>query len=125
VRFFFVLSIRQELNLGLAYSKSSWLFSNSLFHGWFAIAVNTYIYACVCWVAFGVLYVTKGRERLAVIGWLAGFLLSPITAMRPDWAVLVEHIGFFGDTVSFLAPLSLLPYPEIVGAGSPPGPPQS
>jgi hypothetical protein len=92
----FALSIPQELHP--VYTKSSWLFRDGVPHSWLALTGDIAMYACLCLTGFYAAYVTRGRERLIIIGWL-GFLLSPIRTLRPEWAVPVGDLGFFGETV--------------------------
>lgn len=119
----FALSIRDELHP--AHTKSTWPLLDGLPHSGLAIAANVAFYGCLCWVAFSVIYLSKGRERLFIVGWF-GFLLSPVETLRPEWAEPVKDLQFFGITVSLVAALSLLLYPsDIVGSGGTPGPRQS
>ena len=64
----FALSIPQELHP--VYTKSSWLFRDGVPHSWLALAGDIAMYACLCLTGFYAAYVTRGRERLIIIGWL-------------------------------------------------------
>jgi len=75
-------------------------------------------YAYFCWLAFWLIRGTKGPERLFMVGWFAGILLSPVETLRPQWAAAVKHIGALGLAVALLAALSLLLRPSDV-ANSP------
>ncbi|MGH9736037.1 MAG: hypothetical protein ACRD8A_15775 [Candidatus Acidiferrales bacterium] len=116
----FAVSVRNELHPG--YSINTWLLFDGL-HGWLSIAVNAALYGYFCWMAFSFIYASKGRERLMLAG-ACGFLLSPVKMIHPEWAVPVGDLEFFGITVSVVAALSLLVYPEAMDSAGAPTPPQ-
>lgn len=112
--FVFALALRDELYD--SHAKPLWPMFN-LLHGWLAIVVNLAFYVFYCWVAFTVIRLSKGRERLFMLGWFS-FLLAPLKVLRPQWAVPVMHIETFGITLSLIAAVSLLLYPSsVVGSG--------
>jgi hypothetical protein len=90
-------------------TKSGWLFTaGGVWHGWLPVAADVFFYCFGCWIAFWLIRGTAGPERLFMVGWFAGFLLSPLHALWPKWAVAIKHIGAFGLAVAILAALSLL-----------------
>lgn len=92
-----------------SHTKSGWLFSAGfVLHGWLLIAVNVFFYGYLYWVGFWLIRGTAGPERLFMVGWFVGFLLSPLHVLGPKWAVAIKHIGAFGLAVALLAALSLL-----------------
>jgi hypothetical protein len=102
--FVFALTI-----LHWGHTKSGWLFSAGfVLHGWPLIAVNVFFYGYLYWVGFWLIRGTAGPERFFMVGWFAGFLLSPLHALGPKWAVAIRHIGIFGLGVALLAALALL-----------------
>jgi hypothetical protein len=101
----FVQAIR---GLRPGHNESGWFLGAPLFHGWALIAVNVFIYAYVCWLAFWFVRGTAARERFFMVGWFVGILLWPLRMLRPQWAVATKHIGAFGLAVALLAALALL-----------------
>jgi hypothetical protein len=90
-------------------TKSGWLLTPGfLLHGWLLLAVNIFFYAYLCWLGFWFIRGTTGRERFFMMGWFADLLLWPLQMLRPEWAVVIKHIGAFGIAVALLAALSLL-----------------
>ena len=77
------------------HTKSGWLFTDG-WYGWLPVALDVFFYAYFCWLAFWLIRGTKGPERLFMVGWFAGILLSPVETLRPQWAVAVKHIGALG-----------------------------
>jgi hypothetical protein len=65
-----------------------------------------YIY--FCWLAFWLIRGTKGQERVFMVGWFAGLLLSPLGAMHSQWSFAIKSIFAFGEAAALLAALSLL-----------------
>lgn len=120
--FLFALSVRDELHP--TYTKSSWVFPGGVPHRWVTIALDLAVYGFYCWAAFESICATRGRDRLFIVG-LFVFLLSPVKILRPQWAVSVRDLEFFGITVSLVAALSLLLYPEVLGSARAPSPPPS
>lgn len=91
------------------HTKAGWLFTaGSVLHGWLLVAVNVLFYGYACWLGFWLIRGTAGPERLFMVGWFAGLLLSPLHTLGPQWAVAVKHIGAIGLAVALLAALSLL-----------------
>ena len=91
------------------YTKSGWLFTSGfVLHGWLLVAMNIFFYGYLCWVGFWLVRGTAGIERLFIMGWFAGLLLSPLRMLGPQWAVAIKHVGAVGLAVAFLAGLSLL-----------------
>jgi hypothetical protein len=121
--YLFALSVREELYP--AYTNSSWVFPDGVPHHWWAIAFDLAFYGFYCWIAVDSVRVTKRRGRLFMIGWLVCLMPSPLKMLRPQWAVPVGELEFFGITVSFVAALSLLLFPEALGSAGAPSPPQS
>jgi hypothetical protein len=121
--FLFALSVRDELHP--AYRNTSWVFPDGVPHRWLAIAFGVAIYGFYCWMSFEAIRATKGRERLFMVGLLLGFMPSPVKTLRPLWAVPVEDLEFFGITISLVAALSLLLFPEVAGSASAPSAPES
>jgi len=104
------------------HTKSGWLFTavplGFVPHTWLLI-VNVLLYGYVCWLGFWFIRGTAGLERLFMVGWFAGFLLSPLKMLRPQWVVAIKHIDAFGLAVALLAALSLLLKPsELADSGS-------
>jgi hypothetical protein len=95
-----------------SHTKSGWLFTYG-WHGWLPIGLDVFFYCYLCWLGFWFIRGTVGPERLFMVGWFASILLSPLEALRPQWAV-VKHIGTFGLAVALLAALSLLLKPSDV-----------
>jgi hypothetical protein len=114
----FALSIRDQGHP----EKPAWMFGPP--HGWLAIAMNIAFYGYLCWLAISFIHSSKGRERLFIAGWF-GILLDPVRMLRPEWAVPVGALQFFGITLSLLAALSLLLYPQVDGSGRTATPPKS
>ena len=96
-----------------SHTKSGWLFTDG-WHGWLPMALDIFFYGYFCWLAFWLIRGTKGPERLFMVGWFAGILLSPLGTLRPQWAVAIKHTGAFGLAVALLAALSLLLKPSDV-----------
>jgi hypothetical protein len=97
------------------YTKSGWLFTAGfMLRGWLLVAMNAFFYGYVCWLAFWLIRGTAATERLFMMGWFAGLVLSPLRALGPHWAVAVKHIGAVGLAVALLAALSLLLDPSDV-----------
>src|ERR1700730_7406778 len=91
------------------HTKSGWLFTTGLvLHGWLPTALDVFFYGYLCWLGFWFIRGTKGPEGVFMVGWSAGVLLSPLAALRPQWAVAIRHLGAFGLAVALLASLSLL-----------------
>jgi hypothetical protein len=112
--FVFALTI-----LHWGHTKSGWLFTAGFaLHGWLLMAVNVFFYGYVCWLGFWLIRGTAGPERLFMVGWFAGFLLSPLHTLGPQWAVAIKHIGAVGLAVALLAALSLLLHPSDVADSS-------
>jgi hypothetical protein len=82
------------------------------------MVVNVFFYAYLCWLGFWLIRGTAGPERFFMVGWFAGFLLSPLHMLGPQWAVAIKHIGAFGLAVALLAALSLLLNPSDVADSS-------
>ncbi len=88
--------------------RSGWLFTAGfVLHGWMLIGANVFFYVYLCWLGFW-LRGTAGLERVLMLGWFAGFLLSPLNMLGTRWAVAIKHIGAAGLAVALLAALSLL-----------------
>lgn len=97
------------------HTKSGWLFTPGfVLHGWLLMALNVFFYGYVCWLGFWLIRGTAGPERLFMVGWFAGLLLSPLNTLGPQWAVAIKHIGAVGLAVALLASLSLLLKPSDV-----------
>lgn len=90
------------------HTQSGWFLGAPLLHGWPLIAVNVFIYAYICWLAFWFVRGTAGRERVFMVGWFAGILLWPLRMLRPDWAIATKHASALGLAVALLAALALL-----------------
>lgn len=95
------------------HTNSGWLFTDG-WHGWLPMALDVFFYGYFCWLAFWLVRGTQGPERVFMVGWFAGILLSPLETLRPQWAVAVKHIGTVGLAVALLAGLSLLLKPSDV-----------
>jgi len=104
--FVFALAIRDVLHVGRA--KAGWLFTSALLHGWPWIALDVFFYAYLCWLAFWCVRGTAGTERIFMLGWFVGILISPLRMLRPDWAVAIKHVAAIGLAVAVLAALALL-----------------
>jgi len=101
------------------HKKSGWMFAAGFgLHSWLLIAVNVFFYGYLSWVGFWLIRGTAGPERLFMVGWFAGFLLSPLHVLGPDWAVAIKDIGAVGLAVALLAALSLLLSPAEVADSS-------
>ena len=77
-------------------TEPGWFLGAPLLQGWALIAVNVFIYAYVCWLAFWFARGTAGRERVFMVGWFVGILLLPLRMLRPDWAVATKYVSVFG-----------------------------
>jgi hypothetical protein len=105
----YLLMLAVHSGTQFGHTQSGWLLPlDYLLHGWPLIAANVAFYGYLCWVGFGFIRGTKGRERVFMIGWAANILLSPIEILRPEWAAAIKYIGMFGLTVALFAALSLL-----------------
>lgn len=102
----FALAVRDVLHAG--HTKSGWLFTSAVLHGWPWLGLNVFFYAYLCWLAFWFIRGTAGRERVFMVGWFASILLSPLESLRPHWAVAITHIGAVGLAVALLAAFALL-----------------
>ena len=80
-----------------------------MLHGWPLIAVNLFIYCCVCWLGFWFIRGTVGQERFFMLGWFADILLWPLKMLWPGSAVPIRHIGALGLAVALLAALASAP----------------
>ena len=87
-------------------------------HGWPLVAANVVFYGYLCWLAFWLIRGTHGRERVVMVGWFSSILLSPLEALRHEWAMEIRWICAFGLVVALLAAVSLLLYPTIVGGSA-------
>jgi hypothetical protein len=120
----FVFSLAIWYGLHPSHARSGWpLPLNFVLRGRSLIIANLIFYGYLCWLGFCFVRGTMGRERVVVLGWFADILLSPLKALRPDWAVAIGHIGTFGLAVALLAALALLLEPSPVadsdgGAGA-------
>jgi len=114
--FVFALAVRDILRAG--HTKSGWLFTSAVSHGWPWLALNVFFYAYLCWLAFWFIRGTAGTERVFMVGWFAGILLSPLETLRPHWAVAITHIGAVGLVVALLAALALLLKPPTARNGA-------
>ncbi len=91
------------------HTKSGWLFSSGVvWHGWLPMALDIFFYCYLCWIGFWFIRGTVGLERLFMVGWFGGVLLSLLETLRPQWAIAIKHIGAFGLAVALLAALSLM-----------------
>lgn len=79
-----------------------------MLHGWTLIVVNIFFYGYLWWLGFLLIRGTAGPERLFMVGWFAGILLSPLRMLGLQWAGAVKHLEAVGLAVALLASLSLL-----------------
>lgn len=108
--FVFSLAVRDVLHAG--HTRAGWLFTSPLLHGWPWVALSVFFYAYLCWLAFWFIRGTVGTERLFMVGWFAGIILSPLGMLRPQWVVVITHIATIGLAVALLAALALLMKPS-------------
>src|SRR5438552_3519484 len=74
------------------HTKSGWLFTDG-WYGWLPVALDVFFYAYFCWLAFWLIRGTKGPERLFMVGWFAGILLSPVeTECKPAKVSVEENV---------------------------------
>lgn len=73
--FVFALAIRNLLHA--SETKAGWLFTSPLLHGWPWVVLSLFFYVYLCWLAFWLIRGTAGAERVFMVGWFAGILLSP------------------------------------------------
>lgn len=108
--FVFALAVRDILHAG--HPKSGWLFSSTVTHGWPWIALSVFFYGYLCWLAFWCIRGTHGTERIFVVGWFVGILLSPLEVLRAHWSPAITHIAAIGLGIALLAALALLLKPS-------------
>lgn len=104
--FVFALAVRNILDAG--HPQSGWLFSSTVLHGWPSIALSVFFYGYLCWLAFWLIRGTAGTERVFMVGWFVGILLSPLEVLRPHWSPAITHIAAIGLAVALLAALALI-----------------
>lgn len=108
--FVFALAVREIIHA--SDSKSGWLFSSAVLHGWPSIALSAFFYAYLCWLAFWLIRGTSGTERIFMVGWFVGILLSPLEVLRPHWSPAITHIAAIGLGIALLAALALILKPS-------------
>ena len=113
----FALAFRDMLHAG--HPKSGWLFSSAVPHGWPGIALSVFFYVYLCWLAFWFVGGTAGTERVFMVGWFVGILLSPLEVLRPHWSSAIMHIAAIGLAVALLAALALLLKPSTAQMDAP------
>lgn len=74
--------------------------------------LSLFFYVYLCWSAFWLIRGTAGAERVFMVGWFAGILVSPFRMLRPHWTAAVVHIATIGLAVALLAALALLLKPS-------------
>jgi hypothetical protein len=104
--FVFVLAIRDVLHPG--HTRGLLLPWDFWVHGRLLIGANIVFYAYLCWLAFWFVRGTHGRERVVMVGWFTGILLSPLEYFWPDWSIAIRYITTFGLAVALLAAIALL-----------------
>ena len=111
--FVFTLAVRDLLH---SVRARQWLWPLDLvLHGWPLVAANIVFYGYLCWLAFCFIRGTSGEERVVMLGWFAGVLVSPLEILRHGWALEIRYVGAVGLGVALLAAASLLLRLTIVG----------
>ncbi len=87
-------------------------------HGWPLIAANVAFYGYLCWLVFWFVRISHERERVVMVGWAVGILLSPLEILWPVAASTVRYVEAFGLLVALLAAVSLLLHPAPVSESS-------
>lgn len=73
------------------------------------LAVNVALYACLLWLCIVFPRALKGKERVLVIGWVPGVVLSPIQGLvSVSLAALIQDIKAASIMVAFFAAVSIL-----------------
>jgi hypothetical protein len=81
------------------------MFTSAHAHGWVWVALNIFFYGFLCWLAFWCVRGTAGTERVFMVGWFVGLLLSPLETVSLHWAKAITQISAIGLAVAMLAAL--------------------
>jgi hypothetical protein len=87
-----------------------WILSlDALLPAWATVAVNVVLYASLCWLCVVFPRALQGKERILVVGWVAGILLSPIQGMVGVWfANDIQYVKAASMMVAFFAAVAIL-----------------
>jgi hypothetical protein len=100
-------AVRGALTLGN--TPAGWPFpADFLLHGWPLVALNVAFYGYMWWLAYAFIHITRGQERVVVVGWFASVLLWPLKAVQHGWIVEVRYIGALGYALALIAAVLIL-----------------
>jgi hypothetical protein len=74
---------------------------------WPLVVLNVAFYTYLCWLVFGFISGTTGRERVFMVAWFAFTLISPLKLLLPIWWVPEHFISSIVLAVALVAAISL------------------
>jgi hypothetical protein len=90
----------------------------NLLPAWAVLTVNAVLYAWILWLCLVLPRALQGKERVLVLGWVPGLLLSPIQGMvGGSLATALQYVKAASIIVAFLAAVSILVEGPISGNG--------
>ena len=76
---------------------------------WAVLTVNVAFYAYMIFLFIAVPWSLRGKERILVLGWLPGVLLSPIQGMvSVSLASAIQYVKAASIAIAFLAAVAIL-----------------
>jgi hypothetical protein len=83
---------------------SPWIFSTDFLPVWAFWTVNIAFYVYFLWLCLAFWSALRGKERILVVGWMPGLILSPIQGrVSAPLAAAIQYLKAFSIAVSFLA----------------------
>ena len=74
---------------------------------WPLVVLNVAFYAYLCWLAFGFIRGSAGRERVFMVAWLTFILISPVKLLWPQLWVAEHFVSSIVMGVALVVAISL------------------
>jgi hypothetical protein len=85
---------------------------------WAVLTANVALYACLIFLCIAFPRELRSKERVLVVGWIPGVLLSPIQGLvSVSLATAIQYVKAASMTVAFLAAVAILVEGPVSGNG--------